>query len=122
MECPVKSLCTRNAKGRVIERTEHAPYIEQNQKNIEADPKLYKKRQVIVEHPYGILKRQWGFYYIMTKKSKKHASADVGLMFTAFNLRRIMNIVDKNVFKKFLQELVFYFLKIIRSIEHLPSK
>lgn len=116
-ECPVKSLCTRNAKGRVIERTEHAPYIEQNQKNIEADPKLYKKRQAIVEHPYGILKRQWGFYYIMTKKTKKHASADVGLMFTAFNLRRIMNIVDKNMFKKFLKELAFLFQEISNSIK-----
>jgi hypothetical protein len=48
----------------------------------------------------------------MTKKSKKHASADVGLMFTAFNLRRIMNIVDKNVFKKFLKELAFLFSEI----------
>jgi len=43
----------------------------------------------------------------MSKKTKRHASADVGLMFTAINLRRIMNIVDKNVFKKFLEELGF---------------
>ena len=107
--CPVKDLCTKNKDGRMIERSEHAPFIEQNKLNIEANPTLYKKRQAIVEHPYGILKRQWGFYYIMTKKSKKRASADVGLMFTAFNLRRIMNIVDKNVFKKFLKELAFLF-------------
>jgi len=109
--CPVKDLCTKNKDGRMIERSEHAPYIEQNKLNIEANPTVYKKRQAIVEHPYGILKRQWGFYYIMTKKSKKRASADVGLMFTAFNLRRIMNIVDKNVFKKFLEELAFLFFQ-----------
>ena len=84
---------------------------EQNKLNIKANPTLYKKRQAIVEHPYGILKRQWGFYYIMTKKTKKHASADVGLMFTAYNLRRIMNIIDKNVFKKFLKELGFLFFE-----------
>jgi transposase len=107
--CEVKDLCTKNKDGRLIERSEHASFIEQNKLNIEANPTLYKKRQAIVEHPYGILKRQWGFYYIMTKKTKKHASADVGLMFTAFNLRRIMNIVDKNVFKKFLEELAFLF-------------
>lgn len=111
VECPVKALCTKNAKGRVIERSEHAPYIEQNKLNIEANPTTYKKRQAIVEHPYGILKRQWGFYYIMTKKSKKHASADVGMMFTAYNLRRIMNIVDKNVLKKFFEELAFLFFE-----------
>lgn len=109
LSCPVMHLCTKNKNGRVIERTEYAPYIEQNKLNIEANPKLYKKRQAIVEHPYGIIKRQWGFYYIMTKKGIKHASADVGLIFTAFNLRRIMNIVDKNTLKKFLQELGFLF-------------
>jgi len=113
--CPVKDLCTKNKDGRLIERSEHAPFIEQNKLNIEANPTLYKKRQAIVEHPYGILKRQWGFYYIMTKKTKKHASADVGLMFTAYNLRRIMNIVDKNVFKKFLEELGFLFFEKITS-------
>jgi transposase len=107
--CPVKQLCTKNAKGRVIERSEFAPYIEKNKQNILANPTLYKKRQVIVEHPYGIIKRQWGFYYIMTKKGKKRASADVGLMFVAFNLRRLMNIIEKNVFIKFLQELGFLF-------------
>ena len=107
--CPVKDLCTRNKDGRLIERTEHAPFIEQNKLNIEANPKLYKKRQAIVEHPYGIIKRQWGFYFIMTKKGIKRASADVGLVFTAFNLRRIMNIIDKNTLKKLLQQLGFLF-------------
>jgi transposase len=109
--CPVKNLCTKNKDGRLIERSEHAPFIEQNKLNIQANPTLYKQRQAIIEHTYGIIKRQWGFYYIMTKKSKKRASADVGLMFTAFNLRRLMNIIDKNALKKFLQELVFLFFQ-----------
>jgi hypothetical protein len=30
-------------------------------------------RQAIVEHPYGVIKRQWDFYYIMTKKTIKRA-------------------------------------------------
>ena len=100
-------MCNENLRT----NSKHAPFIEQNKLNIEANPTLYKKRQAIVEHPYGILKRQWGFYYIMTKKTKKHASADVGLMFTAYNLRRIMNIVDRNLFKKFLEELGFLFFE-----------
>jgi len=40
----------------------------------------------------------------------KRASADVGLMLVAFNLRRLMNIIAKHEFKKFLQELAFLFL------------
>ena len=104
--CSERMLCTKNAKGRLIERSEYAPYIEQNKVTIEANAAVYKKRQSIVEHPYGTIKRQWGFDYIITKKGMKRASADVGLMFVAYNLRRLLNIIDKNVFMKFLQELV----------------
>ncbi|MBK8712109.1 MAG: hypothetical protein IPL97_09600 [Niastella sp.] len=43
------------------------------------------------------------------KKGIKRASADVGLMFVAYNLRRLMNIIDKNSFQKFLKELVLLF-------------
>jgi len=105
--CPALALCTKNKKGRLLERSEYQPYIEQNKKNIEASTSTYKKRQAIVEHPYGIIKRQWGFYYVTTKKGIAHASADVGLMFVAYNLRRLINIIDTSLFKKFLQELTF---------------
>ena len=105
LTCPALAKCTLNKKGRLIERSEYQPYFEQNKKNIEANPLVYKKRQSIIEHNYGILKRQWGFYYISTKKGIKRASADVGLMFCAYNLRRIINLVDKNLLKKFLGEL-----------------
>jgi len=47
----------------------------------------------------------------------KRASADVGLMFVAFNLRRLMHIIDQNEFKKFLQELAFLFLTIWTSVK-----
>lgn len=120
--CPVKDLCTKNAKGRLLERSEYAPYIERNKHNIEAEPMLYKKRQAIVEHPYGVIKRQWGFYYIMTKKTMKRASADVGMMFTAYNLRRLLNIIGKNEFKKYLKELILSYFYITASCESTSSK
>jgi transposase len=112
VDCPAFAKCTTNKRGRLIERSEYEPYIEQNKINIEANKEIYKQRQCIVEHPYGILKRQWGFYYIMTKKGKQRASADVGLMFVAYNLRRLFNIIDKNEFKKYLENLVLYFFAI----------
>ena len=97
--CPALAMCTKNKKGRLLERSEYQPYIEQNKKNIEANRSIYKKRQAIVEHPYGIIKRQWGFYYITTKKGITHASADVGLCLLPYNLRRLMNIIDKTYSK-----------------------
>lgn len=115
--CPALAACTKNKKGRLIERSEYQTYIDQNKRNIEADPQTYKKRQSIVEHPYGTIKRQWGFYYVITKRGMKRASADVGFMFIAYNLRRIMNILDKDALKKFLRELVLSFFEIMSSIK-----
>ena len=103
--CPAQAACTRNPNGRLIERSEYAPYVEWNKENIEAHPLIYKRRQAIVEHPYGTIKRQWGFYHILTKKGMKRASADAGLIFIAYNLRRIINIMGKSALKTYLEEL-----------------
>jgi|GEM_PF-4555914 len=36
-------------------------------------------------------------FFISTKKTIQHAAADVGMMLTAFNLRRIFNLLPQNV-------------------------
>ncbi len=106
--CAAFTRCTKNKLGRLIERSEHQEAVEQNKRNIEQGPTTYKKRQAIIEHTYGTIKRQWGFSYITTKRGIKRASADVGLMFTAYNLRRLINIVDKNKFKAYLKALALW--------------
>ena len=118
LNCRFFERCTKNKAGRLIERTEHADLIEANKQRIAQNKELYRKRQAIVEHPFGIIKRQWDFYYIMTKKSINHASADVGLIFTAFNLRRIFNCIDLNVLKAYLSTLAT--LIIMRIIKFKP--
>ena len=116
--CPVLTLCTKNVRGqgRVIERSEYTEYIEQNRINVENNKEIYKQRQAIVEHPYGTIKRQWGFDHIITKKGKERASADVGFMLIAYNLRRIINILGGEVFNKYLKVLISYFLRIFGLI------
>lgn len=109
LSCPALALCTKNKKGRLIERSEYQPYVDKNKQHVEADASTYKLRQQIIEHTYGIIKRQWGFYYVTTKRGIKRASADVGFIFTALNLRRILNLVDKNSLTKFLQALCLLF-------------
>jgi hypothetical protein len=107
--CQFRSECTRSKKGRLIQRSEYAEYYERNRINTLEKEHLYKRRQAIVEHPYGTLKRQWGFSYILTKKGIKRASADVGFMFIAYNLRRIGNILTMNVLKEYLKILASLF-------------
>ena len=108
-KCPFVKQCTRNKNGRILERSQYADLIHANKLRLDSNKKLYLRRQAIVEHPYGIIKRQWGYSYIMTKKSMKRASADVGLIFVVYNLRRIMNIIGQDKLKAYLQALSFLF-------------
>ena len=106
--CPVRPLCTKSAvNGKQVRRSEFADSIENNKKRVLNSQKLYKRRQAIVEHPFSTIKRQWGFNYIITKKYIKRAETDFGFIMTAYNLRRIMNIVGMKRREKYLLS-IFY--------------
>lgn len=102
-DCPLRAQCTKSKKaGRIIRRSQYAESYKQNKENLKAAPSIYKQRQAIVEHPFGTIKRSWGFTYIITKKGKDRATADVGLMFLAYNLLRIFNILDFETLQSYL--------------------
>jgi len=110
-ECLVRERCTKSKQnGKIIQRREYAQNIENNRHRIEHDKATYKQRQAIAEHPYGTIKRQWGFSYIITKKYLHRASADVGFMLTAYNLRRLINIIGLKQFREYLAAEIFSFL------------
>ena len=112
--CLMLSRCTKsNNRGRIIERTEFTENLERNKLFLEQNPELYKLRQTIVEHPFGTIKRNWGYDHTLMKKGMKKVSADIGLIFCAYNLRRLITLLGKArwnpTFKYFicLFELVF---------------
>ena len=110
--CPAKPECSKAICGKAIQRSEYQELVDNNKKRINENKQLYRKRQQIVEHPYGTIKRQWGFSYILTKKGIERASADVGFIMTAYNLRRIINIVGIKKLKEYLKTvLAFVFSK-----------
>jgi len=121
LTCIFFDKCTKNKAGRLIERSQYAAVIAENAARMEANLPLYLRRQAIVEHPYGILKRQWGFYYIMTKKTIKRASADVGLMAIAFNLCRIFNILEPKVLENHLKSDFSTFWVLMTSFKPLSQ-
>ena len=118
-KCPARSQCTRSKNGRVLSRSTFTENYEKNRELYQEKEHLYKRRQAIVEHPYGTIKRQWGFSYILTKKGMKRASADVGFMLIAYNFRRIGNILTKDRLREYLRILVLLFF---RKKELLMSK
>jgi len=121
--CPVREKCTSfKQNGKIVQRRKNAQNIEHNNQRTEKVLHTYKKRQAIVEHPYGTIKRQWGFCYIITKRYLERASADVGFMMVACNLRRIINIIGINHFKEYLEKvisLLYCKMGIIESIKQI---
>ncbi|WP_423128482.1 transposase [Gaoshiqia sp. Z1-71] len=109
--CPAKPECSKAICGKAIQRSEYQELVDDNKKRINDNKELYRKRQQIVEHPYGTIKRQWGFNYIITKKGINRASADVGFITTAYNFRRIINIVGLKILKEYLEAVISFILE-----------
>ena len=97
--CTFNTACTKSRNGRILQRGEYAHLTEQNKTRLLQNPDLHRQRQAIVEHPFGTMKRQWGFDHVMTKKNLEHAASDVGLVFVAYNLKRLMALVTPQEMK-----------------------
>jgi transposase len=101
LQCPAMHLCTVNKKGRMIERSQYADVVEENLRRVREHKEKYLRRQQIVEHPFGTIKRMWGYSYTLMKGINQ-VSADLGLVYLCYNLKRVMNILTP---KKMLGKL-----------------
>jgi hypothetical protein len=91
--CAMRSECTKQKKGgREIERSEYQDAVDRNNKRVKENQELYRRRQAIVEHPFGTIKRSWGYTYTLLKGLEK-VNAEVALIYLAYNLRRSVSIL-----------------------------
>lgn len=102
LSCPVKALCTANKAGRLIVRSQHAAAIQANNERLLKQKEIYRKRQAIVEHPFGTIKRSWGYTYTLMKGLKK-VNGELALIFTCYNFRRAMSILGVDKLLKLLK-------------------
>jgi len=116
--CPARDHCTKAKNGRIIERSEFAEAILRNKLAIEQNKELYKRRQEIVEHPFGTIKRQWGFDYTLMK-GKQKVDGDVGLIFIAYLFTRLMNILGLKGLMEAISSLILHLITQILTIKHL---
>ncbi len=68
--CALKSQCTKLPK-RIIQRSEYQDAVDINDNNIKQNPQYYKRRQAICEHPFGSIKRHWGYTHTLLKGLQK---------------------------------------------------
>ena len=118
--CPLKVECAgksnlANSKGKYIERSERQEYIDENTERVKLNKELYRKRQEIVEHPFGTIKRQWGYDHVLLKGLKK-VDGEFSIIFTVYNLRRAISIFGVKKLINKLREVKFLFFWDIRGI------
>jgi len=116
LDCPAKGKCTISKKGRLIERNENIEATQRNKQAIEKNKNLYKRRQEIVEHPFGTIKRQWGFDYTLMK-GKKKVDGEVGLIFIAYLFTRLRNILGMARLMEAIACLISLYKSLNRSLK-----
>ena len=101
--CPEKARCTKAVKGRTLFRNTNQDFLDRIDQKTRENLKTYKLRQMIVEHPFGTIKRAWGASYFLTRR-KASVSAEIALSFLAYNLRRVINILGTEEILRRLRE------------------
>lgn len=115
--CSARSKCTKSKNGRLIERTEYQDAVDRNDARMKTNWSYYRKRQELVEHPYGTIKRQWGFTYTLLKTLPK-VQAESDLIFTCYNLKRCVNLLG---LQEILERLKAVLSLILGNLRHLKK-
>ena len=98
--CALKHQCTKLPK-RIIQRSEYQDAVDTNDNNIKQNPHYYKRRQAICEHPFGSIKRHWGYTYTLVKGLQK-VNGEMNLIMLCYNFMRTKSILG---FDKMLQHI-----------------
>jgi len=90
--CEIKPQCTKG-KNRRVSRWEHEAVLDDVNARIEQEPERMKARRETVEHPYGTIKHWMGYTHFQMRTLDR-VSAEMSLHVLAYNLKRVMNIMD----------------------------
>lgn len=99
--CPHKDKCTLGGEYRRVTRSQYSKIYEEVDKRTLENMELYKRRQMIVEHPFGTVKFTMGGYYFLLRTRRKVRS-EVAMLFLAYNLKRVYKILG---FKGIMERL-----------------
>ena len=93
-ECPWRAECTKS-KYRQILRSPHQDILDVVDERTQNNREFYRKRQEIVEHPFGTIKAVWGYKQFLCR-GKSKVTAETAMACLAYNLRRVVNIFKEN--------------------------
>lgn len=100
--CALKKQCTRNKANRTITREENEGLMEAMAARMAAQPEKFKLRKTLAEHPFGTIKRWFGYTHFLLKGLEK-VRTEWSLTTLAYNLKRVLNLVS---FQKLMAAVV----------------
>lgn len=90
-DCPQKEKCT-SGKYRTIRDRPGEKYARIVDERTRIHRETYHLRKQVVEHPWGTVKRSWGFSYFLTRRTESVRTESL-LHFLAYNMKRAINIM-----------------------------
>jgi transposase len=90
--CPVKEKCSDNKKGRTIHDRPFQRVADAVDRRTKEFSNMYKIRKQTVEHPFGTIKRTFGFSYFLTRRTENVRTESL-LHFLVYNMKRAINII-----------------------------
>ena len=91
--CALKKQCTRNKANRTITREGNEGLMEAMALRMKAAPWKFKLRKTLAEHPFGTIKRWFGYTHFLLKGLEK-VRCEWSLTTLAYNLKRVLNLVS----------------------------
>jgi hypothetical protein len=110
-KCVNRNKCTSSARGqgRFIQRSIYQEAVDNYR--VISEKEKYRRWQEMVEYPFGVVKRQWGYDHVLLKGLDK-VEAESNLIFLCYNLKRVINILGINMLIKRLKDISLFLAKI----------
>lgn len=133
--CPFYEQCVSSSNrkkntGRKITRAEFKDAIDRNKANFDDNKDEYKLRQALVEHPFGTIKRNWGYTHTYMK-GKEKVLAEFNLIFLCYNIKRSVKIIGIAELIKIIKEqminlplcnaLIYHIMKYGKELKYLAK-
>ena len=117
-DCLHKDDCIKGrANFRTISRSEYSEIYEETDKRFAENKELYKRRQEIVEHPFGTVKHSMnGGHFLL--RTRRKVRTEVALLFLGYNLKRALSVLgfDEMMARLNASFSFFYSLYVLRML------
>ncbi len=90
--CLVRDKCSDSQKGRMIQDRPFQRIADEVDRRTERFADMYKIRKQTVEHPFGTIKRAFGYSYFLTRGTESVRTESL-MHFLVYNMKRAINMI-----------------------------